>query len=74
MGKHLVQISGINEPDYDDDDYVLDDEDNWEMDCGQFVDDGIIYCQKAGSEECDWDCPHRDELGEEIEEEDDDEE
>lgn len=39
----------------------LDDED-WEIpfDCGYDPETGI--CSKAGSEDCDWDCPYRQAL------------
>lgn len=50
----------------DDDFDELDDEDYF--DCGQFVSDGVIYCSAAGSEDCDWDCPNRRELGKTLEE------
>lgn len=44
-----------------DDGYPFDDEDpeedDWEFDCGL---DREGYCHKAGSEQCDFECPYRD--------------
>ncbi len=34
-----------------------DDDDEYEFDCGFYP--GAGTCSKAGSEECDWDCPYR---------------
>ena len=53
-------MSGTPLPDdyFDDDDYDPDDEDSWlEMECG-LMHDG--QCAMAGSEHCDFTCPHRD--------------
>lgn len=45
----------MNEPyDYEEDDEYLEDEDEEFFDCGLMPDGG---CSKAGSEECDWECP-----------------
>lgn len=33
------------------------DDDAAYMDCGLFLDGGKWFCSKAGSEECDWECP-----------------
>ncbi len=46
--------------DYFDDDEDFDVEsDEWEFDCGADRYDG---CGKAGSEECDFECPYRDQV------------
>ena len=43
--------------DYDnfDEDFFEDDDDEELFDCGMMADGG---CSKAGTEECDWECPH----------------
>lgn len=45
--------------DYDDfDDYDFDDEDDGSEECGRWCNGRLIdQCSKAGSEECDWECP-----------------
>lgn len=41
-----------------DHDWVDDDENDDGQDCGRWYDGKLNYqCMKAGSEECDWDCP-----------------
>lgn len=41
------------------DDATEDEDDRWEFDCGR---DRHGNCGKAGSEECDFECPYRDGL------------
>jgi hypothetical protein len=61
----LVQIRAV-----EDDEVYGPDEWSSELDCGGFWDGDVFYCSAAGSEECDWECPERDNIGltaEEIE-------
>ena len=46
-------------PCFDNDDDMVDDEIEDFFDCG-LMPDGI--CMRAGTEDCDWECPHRMEL------------
>ena len=48
----------------DDEDFDLEEEDE-EFDCGIMYDGRthkLLGCGKVGSEECDFECPHRDEM------------
>lgn len=66
MANELIQIRC--EDDFDDD---FDSDEDVDFDCGQFVEGGTVYCQNAGTEMCDFKCPYRDEIGEDVDEEDD---
>ena len=48
---------------YDEDDYP-DDDDEDQFDCGAMRDmnNRMVGCQKAGSEECDFECPYRESV------------
>jgi len=56
----------IDGPDYSDDDYEPDEMDDEEdFDCGIMFDGRthkLVGCEKVGSEECDFECPYRDEM------------
>ena len=55
LDDHVPEIPDFSGPDYAE--YEDDDpEDDWEFDC-HLGPDG--QCGKAGSEECDWECPMR---------------
>ncbi len=54
--------------DYDDENDLLDEDELARQNCGQLVEDGMIYCQLAGSEYCDWDCPFVDDIGKTLDE------
>ncbi len=46
-----------DEPDYDEDDFDPGEE------CGRWINGRLTHsCTKAGSEECDWECPYRSTL------------
>lgn len=49
------EFYGFDDPDFDE----TDEDEEWEFDCGMDR-DGL--CGKAGSEECDFECPFRDEM------------
>lgn len=57
-------------PAYEDDGYYDDPRDDFEDDgtdageeCGRWTNGRLTpYCRKAGSEECDWECPYRSSL------------
>jgi hypothetical protein len=42
-----------------------DDDDDGGVDCHLTFDrrDGLFWCGKAGSEECDWECPYSSQIG-----------
>ncbi|GAX43437.1 hypothetical protein NIES4075_44500 [Tolypothrix sp. NIES-4075] len=57
---YTCQTCGYSWFDSDDfDDLVEDDDFDVEFDCGFQPGSGCLY---AGSEDCDWECPYRDEL------------
>lgn len=37
-----------------------------EFDCSQYVHDGTIYCNAIGSEDCEFECPYREEVGRDV--------
>lgn len=47
----------------DDDDHHDDDDYDIGEECGRWLDGHLSHsCTKAGSEECDWECPYRNSL------------
>lgn len=52
----------MTDDDFENSDYEDDhDEDEWDAgeECGRWVNGALTgSCSKAGSEECDWDCPY----------------
>ena len=55
-----------NEDSYEDDE--MDEDELAHQNCGQHVEDGVIYCQLIGTEYCDWDCPFVDDIGKTLDE------
>jgi hypothetical protein len=54
------------DPDDDEQDDDGDEDEVWDFDCGM-TEGGL--CLRAGSEDCDWECPYRGELDEDDDEE-----
>jgi hypothetical protein len=57
------EFYGFDDPDFDDE-QDFDGEDEWDFDCGAMRDMNhrLTGCEKAGSEECEFECPHRESV------------
>jgi hypothetical protein len=58
-------IDPLDEPDYYEDDDCYEDDDDYDPgeECGRWINGRLSHsCTKAGSEECDFECPYRSSL------------
>ena len=52
----------------DDEDFELDEYEEYEANCSLFRAGDVWLCMQVGSEYCDWDCPFHNEIGDPVEE------